>query len=684
MRNLRRQLSDKLVLVVVVLSGITTGGCTHVPFFWADVVREQRNLEIRDPAEMVPANIPELPRPITVTDLQDEEKKDLNKERKLSLNEAIHIALRNSEVVRVLAGITAVSSGTTIYDTAITNTLIDQQRGRFDPTLLLNNTFNHIETPIATLDFAEPAFARIAGTRTDTYTFDLSVAKTTVTGGRASLSFTDDLSRFSPGTFPLDPENRTRTTLRLDHPLLKGAGIEPNLAPIVIARLDTERSFYRFKGSVQELVRGVIDAYWSLVFARTDVWAREKQVATLVEAVNQLKGEEKVGRVAGADVTQTETALFQAKATLVASRANLIQREAALRNLIGLPPSDGTKLVPSTQPTSQKLEWEWDKLVKVAEQHRPDLIELKLIIEADTQRIIQAENQALPNADLVALYRWNGLSGSTPSGANIDTNHGQFTDWILGVNIDLPLGLRQDRAFLRQSQLALARDLANLDQGLHAATHDLATTVRNLSQFYEQYQVLKLGRTAARENLQAQVVRFRVGQDAILLNVLQAVSDWANVVSAEAQALAAYNTELATLELETGTILETHQIQFFEDLYGAKGPMGRHHPKGYPSSIPPGPNAKRYSQGTEPAENFFILEDPLEGLKKKRKKLFEEEPTTKGQRPGERLNIFPQAQPELQSGKRNERPILQPNLLPLPRILPPAAVSSRTSAKTKQ
>ena len=43
--------------------------------------------------------------------------------------------------------------------------------------------------------------------------------------------------------------------------------------------------YFQFKDSMQEQVRGVIDAYWSLVAARTDVWARRQQVEQLTVAV---------------------------------------------------------------------------------------------------------------------------------------------------------------------------------------------------------------------------------------------------------------------------------------------------------------------------------------------------------------------------------------------------------------
>src|SRR5262249_18612363 len=243
----------------------------------------------------------------------------------------------------------------------------------------------------------------------------------------------------------------------------------------------------------------------------------------------------------------------------------------------------------------------------------PDLIELKLILEADQQMLVQARNDALPRVDATALYRWNGLEGKTPSRASLSTESGEFTDWTLGVNFSVPLGLRRGRAALRQRELILARDRANLEQGLHGAVHELATSTRNLAQLYAQYEALKEAREAARANLDQQLAAYRAGR-AIFLNVLQAITDWGNAVSAEAQTLAQYNIELATLERRTGTILETHGIYFYEERREAVGPLGcLAKPRDYPASQPPGPNADVYPRSSEPAENSLNLDAPVKG-----------------------------------------------------------------------
>jgi hypothetical protein len=135
--------------------------------------------------------------------------------------------------------------------------------------------------------------------------------------------------------------------------------------------------------------------------------------------------------------------------------------------------------------------------------------------------------------------------------------------------------------------------------------------VRNLAQSYEQYLAFRQFREAARVNLDAQLAQFRSGRT-IYLNVLQAITDWGNAVSQEAQSLTQYNIELANLEQQTGTILETHGVRFYEERFRAIGPLTRAlPPRSYPRAMAPTPNTPLYPGGSRPAENAFDLRDPV-------------------------------------------------------------------------
>lgn len=565
---------------------------------------EERTIQIRDPSELRPARIPNTPPPATVTNREE------LPSRHLSLDEAIRTGLANSEVVRVLNGVASSSSGRTIYDVGIQNTGIDEANAAFDPTVTVNNSFNRIDRPSNSNGTA------IIGNQGDSYNLDFDLSKKTVTGGTFNLGVnaTPSQQAIDPFAFPiptfLNPRTNSSADLSFTQPLLRGMGQRANLAPIVLARIETERSYFQLKSGVQDLVRGIIEGYWGVVFARTDAWARRQQEQQSKGALDLAEARLRVGSGNLGDVAQARLAYNNFRGSLITAEANLLQREAALRNVLGFPPYDPEQLVPVTPPQLERFAPDWTEVLTLAQERRPDLIELKLILEADEQRLLQARNQALPQVDAVGLYRWNGLDGELPVGTMLSSRPGQFTDWTLAVNFSVPLGLRQSRANLRRQELVISRDLANLDQGVHAASHIIAANLRNLAQFYEQYEAFHAARDAAETNLKLQYAEYRNGRT-ILLNLLQGITDWGNAVSAEAQALLQYNTELANLEQQTGTILETHGVRFYEERFGAVGPLSRLFPdRCYPGTTTPELNNDRYPAGDRPAEEVFELQTP--------------------------------------------------------------------------
>lgn len=529
-------------------------------------------------------------------------------ERLLPLDEAIRIALQHSEVIRVLTGVSATASGSTIYDTAIATTPIDQAVARFDPVFSANSNWRKTEIPGTRIDPADPLRALIAGSQIGGNDFTARLAQANRLGGTGALEFSNN---WNYGDVPgqLNSVHRPAIDLSYTQPLLAGAGRRANEAPIVIARLELDRSYFQFKGNMQDLIRGVITAYWSLVEARTQLWAREQQVEQAKAAFDRVEGQFRAELVDMGTVAQPKVAYYNFKANLVTAKANVIQREAALRNLLGLPPEDGLRLVPSTPPTRDRIEFEWAELVETAQRRRPDLMELNLVMLADQQRLVQADNLAKPKLDAVAIQRWNGLRGQMLNGRDTSSGLNDNPSWTLGINFEVPLTLRASRANARSAELLIARDRANVQQGLHATEHTLATTVRSLEQFYEQYEAFRETRAAARVNVQAQRLRNNA-ELAIFLDVLQAITDWGNAVSSEASALTQYNSSLASLERETGTILDTHGVVFSEERFRAVGPCGKHAEcECYPRSIKPNGNMIRYETGTEASEEAFDLED---------------------------------------------------------------------------
>src|SRR4051794_8301266 len=77
---------------------------------------EQREIDYRDPTDFPPFPLPPSSPPPTVTT------PPTGDTRYFALDDAVRTSLGNARVIRVLAGVAAVNSGRTIYDTAVTNT----------------------------------------------------------------------------------------------------------------------------------------------------------------------------------------------------------------------------------------------------------------------------------------------------------------------------------------------------------------------------------------------------------------------------------------------------------------------------------------------------------------------------------------------------------------------------------
>jgi outer membrane protein TolC len=570
---------------------------------------EARDIAVRDPSRLPPVRVPLAPAPGTVAQEADDDQPS-----HLTLDQALRTALANARVVRVLAGVSATTSGRTVYDVAIANTVIDEEQAPFDPVLQTNHGWNREERPSAAFDPVDPTRAIFEGLRTDDYRLDASLDKRNLLGGQWRLGATTNPTRFrfsgnDPAFFPLNPESQPAVELSYVQSLLQGGGWAANETPIVLARIDTERSYFQLKDAVQGLVSSTVEAYWLLVAARMEVWIRERQVEQAEYAYRRARAEFDARRKNAADWRQALATLSNFRADLVASRASVLQREAALRDLLGLPPADGMAIIPVTPPSEARLDWDWEALVSVAVERRPDVIELKLVLEADQQLLAEANNRALPRVDAVGLYRWDGIEGVTPGGERISSGFDDFSDWTLGVNFSVPLGLRAERANLRRQELVLMRDRANLDQGVHAAVHSLSTAVRRLDQLYEQYLAFTEARQANFDNLRQQQALYAAGSG-LLLNVLSAIIEWGNSVNAQVNSLTLYNTQLAVLEQETGTILESHGVVMQEERFRNVGPLGHWHRQCYPARTPPSENADRYEGGDRPAEEAFDLTVP--------------------------------------------------------------------------
>ncbi len=537
----------------------------------------------------------------------------------MTLQEAIQIGLDNSEVIRVISlgaqGIpiggfeptplstaagAALGAGTlaSVYDPAIQETQIAEALSVFDAQLTTRLfyekreqlTNNSIAAGFFQTGDRFPALIRTEGSQAGTPNFESRIQKRAATGGTYAVAHQIEYlySNFPSNTFP--SAYNTRTVLTFSQPLLGGSqqfgpsGLEANRAPIIVARLNSDVSVWRFKTEIMAMVRSIEQQYWALSQQQVQYWSRQ-QAVQLGEAILQREQAKlQVGSGSVPNVAEAEQQLRNFQIDYVQSTADLINVERQLRNILGLKPSDNRRIVPTTAPTEARLVPDWDTSFAQMIAFQPDIVQNQMLVRIAELQLLITRNQLLPALNFDALYQFNGFgqrldeAEAVGTGASVraidpivsqmQQNAGlnptpgtfkNFTNWQVGLTFQMPLGFRRELANTRASQYTLLRQRAFLQQVVHQSTHSLQRFFLEVDANYKLLKYAGLAREAAEKRLAAQRSFFEAGT----INIdryLDAVNQWANAVAREAQFKTSYNTSIAALEESKGTLLAYNNI----------------------------------------------------------------------------------------------------------------------------
>jgi outer membrane protein TolC len=484
----------------------------------------------------------------------------------LALDEAIRIALSNSGVVRVLGG-GAPSVAATPYDPAIAEARVRSALAAFDAGLTSSVYSNWIKRPPEALfgpGLAEPTERDEAGVT-------LNVTKPWLTGAESRVGYNPPLNYlYIPDADPdaFNPLYTSNIEFALRQPLLKGFGVAVNKAPIRIAQLRRDQVALETRQAVMASVRSVAEAYWELHAAREAAAAIE-QVVPLLERVVQIEEERMAAqRSVRVDVAKAQSQLRAVRQQAYEARAAIVQSELRLRNLLGLLPTDGYQVIPSSRPLEAPVQIDLSASLATAQEQRPDLARQQLAVRTRETELLVARNAGLAQVDAVGLYRWTGTGEDV--GSSMDQMfRTYFHDWQAGITVSVPIGRRAGAAGVRAATLQLARERALMQQALHAANHQITSLMEEAAYAHQLFVEADARLRANTEWLEGAKIRYEnpppSGDDWLLaatndyLTALRSQAD----AAADAQAfLARYNTALARLQEATGTILNDNGVEW--------------------------------------------------------------------------------------------------------------------------
>ena len=162
---------------------------------------------------------------------------------------------------------------------------------------------------------------------------------------------------------------------------------------------------------------------------------------------------------------------------------------------MGLPPSDCKLMRPIDEPNAAKIDFDWCQLTAEATTRRAELRRQKWVIrrrelEIDReQEFLDAEagcGGPLPLAAGLAtpLSRQGSAVAREFDNAYDDLTDGDFQEWQLGFELNVPIGFREGHVAVRNAELQLCRERAILRDQQREVVHEVADAVAEVDRAY--------------------------------------------------------------------------------------------------------------------------------------------------------------------------------------------------------
>lgn len=480
-------------------------------------------------------NVQTMP-PITLEDLDKIEYWDL------TLEEATHIALKNSKVLRDLGGLVLNSPDNvqTVFDPSVTES---------DPRFGVEAALSEFDANWSTGAFFEKNDRALnnqffgGGTRLlkqDLFEYSSELSKRSATGTLFSVRNNIDYDfNNAPGNFFMNGAWDVNVETEARQPLLQGNGVEFNRIAgpggtegvyngVMIARISTDISLADFEMGVRNLISDIESTYWELYFGYRDLDAKIRSRDQALETWRTISTLYQTGQLRAAQEAQARAQYYRQKeevqnaltgrlqertrSTIFRGNGGVYNNERQLRLLIGLPINDGRLIRPADEPILADVEFDWDEALIEGLMRRPELRRQKWVIKQQELELIAAKNFLLPRLDAVGRYRWRGFGhrliedrGDNPRFNNAVANlvSGDFQEWQAGLELTFPVGFRKAHAAVRNAQLEIARERAILDEQQRSVIHDLSNAISEKDRAYLTAQSNFDRRFAASEQLKS-------------------------------------------------------------------------------------------------------------------------------------------------------------------------------------
>ena len=472
-------------------------------------------------------------------------------EVRLTLTETIRIALQNNHDIQV-AG----------YQPPEARLDLIAAEAVFDPSLFATSTAGRTDRP--TQSQLEAGFTATKLIQ-DTWSFQAGLKQKVPTGGTFAIYQASDYLN-SNSTFVLpNPQYATRLAIELGQPLLRGAGIEYNEAPIIVANLNAEISFQDFHKAVADVVASVVNAYWQLAFDLDSVRVAQVSLDLAREVLRRETARRQLGASAETDFARAQAAVAIRRADLLRAQNQARESMDRLKLVLGapnLPLAGDARVIPVEPPRYFVVDINRSEAISTALSRRPELARARGAIAINHIRVRAADNERLPKLDATLKYNMNGLGTTLAQGMEMQ-DISELITWSAGLEFEWPIGNRAADAMYRKRLLELDQSVADLERLANQATQEVNASVRAVLLARQEVEATLEAKDAAGRTVRGEQQRFELGE---ITNdeLLRAQETLARAERDYLQALLNFNLGLVSLARAEGALLDNEGIEVFQ------------------------------------------------------------------------------------------------------------------------
>ena len=329
---------------------------------------------------------------------------DMDRQRPLSLRDALALALENNKDIEVARENVRIAE----FD------LLGSQ-GVYDPRIRTTAFYERVESPISSFLSGGQGGSTVESHYTGSARLE---GQSPVLGGNYNLEFSSVRLTTNNQFFALNPQFPTSLTFNYTQPLWRGLRIDNNRRQIQIARKNLSLTDAQFRQRAIDTITNVQRAYWDLAFALRSLQVQRDAVGVARTQLEHNKRLVEQGQLAPIDVVAAEAQISTYEQNVFSALEEVSRSENNLKNLIAENQKAeiwAESLVPTDPVDLAMPNVSLPDALKTAMENRPELQQSNVLREINEIDQRYFKDQTKPAVDLVGTYGVNGLAGSISS-----------------------------------------------------------------------------------------------------------------------------------------------------------------------------------------------------------------------------------------------------------------------------